>query len=99
MAVKYVSDFSFPKSPPRPTVAGYARGGHVTTPQRYAKGGTAGCYAKGGSADIKSGVGKGGDVRSKGAGTGYSGEHIKMISDVQRERGSRTEKSSGVQKP
>lgn len=43
MAVKYVSDFSFPKSPPRPTVKGYARGGHVkaTTPMRYASGGLA----------------------------------------------------------
>lgn len=71
------------------SVPKFARGGS-TTPY---------CYAKGGSADIKSGVGKGGDVRNKGAGTGYSGEHIKMMSDLQRERGSRTEKSSGVQKP
>src|ERR1700679_2129906 len=57
MPVQYVKDFSFPPSPPRPTVAGYARGGHVkaSTPQPYAKGGSAGCYSKGGksSPDIK----------------------------------------------
>lgn len=29
MAVKYVSDFTFAPSPPRPTIKGYARGGHV----------------------------------------------------------------------
>lgn len=49
MTVKYVSDFSFPQSPPRPTVsagnrptiAGYAKGGHVkaSTPQCFSKGG------------------------------------------------------------
>ena len=39
MAVKYVSDFTFAPSPPRPTVRGYARGGHVSTPQPYAAGG------------------------------------------------------------
>jgi hypothetical protein len=55
MPVQYVKDFHFPPSPPRPTVAGYARGGHVkaSTPQPYAKGGSAGCYSKGGSPDIK----------------------------------------------
>lgn len=42
MAVKYVSDFTFAPSPPRPTARGYARGGHV-------QGGTAKCYARGGS--------------------------------------------------
>jgi hypothetical protein len=70
MAVKYVNEFTFAPSPPRPTVKGYARGGHVkaSTPQPYAKGGTAKCYSKGGSPDIKVGA-------------------------------SRSEKSSGVQKP
>lgn len=29
MPVKYVTEFSFPASPPRPTARGYARGGHV----------------------------------------------------------------------
>lgn len=41
MAVKYVKDFTFAPSPPRPTIQGYARGGHVSTPQTYAKGGLA----------------------------------------------------------
>lgn len=43
MAVKYVDDFSFAPSPPRPTIRGYARGGHVkaSTPQRFASGGLA----------------------------------------------------------
>lgn len=43
MAVQYVSDFHFPKSPPRPSVQGYAKGGHVkgaSTPQCYSKGGS-----------------------------------------------------------
>lgn len=40
MAVKYVKEFTFPKSPPRPTIPGYARGGHVSTPDRYASGGS-----------------------------------------------------------
>lgn len=50
MAVHYVSDFSFPKSPSRPTVvagsrptiAGYAKGGHVkaSTPQPFSRGGS-----------------------------------------------------------
>lgn len=43
MAVKYVSDFTFPPSPARPDpVRGYAKGGHVkgaSTPMCYAKGG------------------------------------------------------------
>lgn len=72
MAVQYVSDFSFPKSPPRPTVTagqrptvrGYAKGGHVkaTTPQPYAKGGSCSTtpfkYKSGGSVspDIAKGV-------------------------------------------
>src|SRR5580658_2942588 len=30
MPVQYVSDFSFAPSPPRPTIRGYARGGHVS---------------------------------------------------------------------
>lgn len=37
MAVQYVKDFTFAPSPPRPTIRGYARGGHVTP-----------CYASGG---------------------------------------------------
>lgn len=52
MAVKYVSDFSFAPSPPRPTIRGYARGGHVaSTPQCYATGGKA-------SPDIGTATGK-----------------------------------------
>lgn len=53
MAVRYVSDFTFAPSPPRPTIKGYARGGHVKS------GGTAGCYAKGGSASPDIGVATG----------------------------------------
>jgi hypothetical protein len=72
MAVQYVSDFSFPKSPPRPsvvagqrpTVRGYAKGGHVkaSTPQPYAKGGSCSTtpfkYKSGGSVspDVAKGV-------------------------------------------
>lgn len=71
MAVQYVSDFSFPKSPPRPSVSagqrpvvrGYAKGGHVqsSTPQPYSKGGSCTTpfkYKSGGSVspDIAKGV-------------------------------------------
>jgi hypothetical protein len=62
MTVKYVSEFSFPKSPARPSVVhGYARGGHVkgpSTPQCYSKGGstTPFKYKNGGSADAARGV-------------------------------------------
>lgn len=42
MGVRYVDDFSFAPSPPRPTIKGYARGGHVTTPQPFKNGGRAG---------------------------------------------------------
>lgn len=43
MPVQYVKDFTFAPSPPRPTVQGYARGGHVkpSTPKTYARGGLA----------------------------------------------------------
>lgn len=37
MAVKYVSDFTFGPSPPRPTIRGYARGGHVSADIATAK--------------------------------------------------------------
>jgi hypothetical protein len=54
MPVQYVKDFSFAPSPPRPTVQGYARGGHVkpSTPKTYAHGGSAQCHAKGGSIKV-----------------------------------------------
>ena len=58
MAVKYVSDFTFAPSPPRPSIPGYARGGRVSTPQPYAKGGkvsTPQRYADGGFA-VKKGL-------------------------------------------
>lgn len=62
MAVHYVKDFSFAPSPPRPTVAGYARGGHVkpSTPKTYAKGGSC-------SPDIGSKFAKGGSIRTADA--------------------------------
>jgi len=43
MPVQYVNDFSFAPSPPRPTIRGYARGGHVkaSTPFAYKNGGLA----------------------------------------------------------
>lgn len=72
MAVKYVSDFSFPKSPARPTVVagerpsvrGYAKGGHVkaSTPMTFSKGGSCSTtpfkYKTGGSVspDVAKGV-------------------------------------------
>lgn len=53
MGVQYVKDFNFAPSPARPTIPGYARGGHVKS------GGSAGCYAKGGSASPDIGVATG----------------------------------------
>lgn len=96
MAVQYVKDFSFAPSPPRPTIVGYARGGHVkaSTPQCYARGGLARGH---GQSNDSGHVGKGGDdsVTRKGAGDGDI-KRSKVSPDI---GASRTEKSSGVQKP
>lgn len=135
MAVKYVDDFTFAPSPPRPTIRGYARGGHVTTPQRYASGGLAKGRGQSNDAGHTGGNGadrfskrpqgdgpvkymaKGGLAKGKGQSndTGHSGgqgpdgkgaatrgqgdgdlKRSKVSPDI---GASRTEKSSGVQKP
>lgn len=81
MPVKYVSDFTFAPSPPRPTIRGYARGGHVKSGVSNDSGHSGG---KGPDNTARSGAGDGDLKRSK------------VSQDI---AASRTEKSSGVQKP
>lgn len=137
MAVKYVSDFTFAPSPPRPTIQGYARGGHVkaSTPCTYKNGGLAkgsgisndsghtgsngpdrysklpqgdgnvkyyarGGLAKGNGVSNDSGHSGGKGPDGKGAATRGQGDGDIKRSKVSPDIGaSRTEKSSGVQKP
>lgn len=95
----YVKDFTFAPSPPRPTIKGYARGGHVcTTPQPYKAGG----LAKGRGLSNDSGHTGGNGADAKGAATRGQGDgDVKRanVSDKTGGKPTRTEKSSGVQKP
>lgn len=83
MAVKYVKDFTFAPSPPRPTVRGYARGGHVTTPQPFKAGGGVTKYP--GHVKAKP------NLALKGAGVG----DLKKSPDI-KAAASRSEKSGGL---
>jgi hypothetical protein len=133
MAVKYVSEFSFPsefgfhkqsgapkgsakgmsgfaKSKAGPSVVGksgsgkfhsgavpkFAKGGHATTPQRYADGG----WSKNKGVNLDSGMG--GAKREKydnNSGAGIGAEKTARINDKKSPPATRGEKSSGVQKP
>lgn len=93
--VHYVSEFSFPKSPARPTVvagsrptiAGYAKGGHVkaSTPQPFSRGGSTTPFR----------------YKDGGATKGVDGKQpaYAKLNDKADPKGTQKEKSSGVQKP
>lgn len=83
MPVKYVSDFTFAPSPARPTIVGYARGGHVKA-------------SKGVSNDAGHSGNKGPDNTARsGAGDGDL-KRTRVSQDIKKSVG---EKSSGIQKP
>lgn len=100
MAVKYVSDFEFPADfgfhkSGSTSVPGKAKGGS-TTPQRYAKGGHSTPYAyKNGGVTKYSGHAKKHPGTPK---TGMGADDMKH-SKLSKPAATRSEKSSGVQKP